>query len=153
VWQLAAGVIPAPLVAGLVLVGAAAFAAIVLLTRHVVHRLDRWAAVFAFPILCTAWEHLVSVAGTSASIAYSQIDFPPAVQIASVTGLWGVTFLVALPPAALAVAWRLRRRPEQSVWALAVPFGLCAAALRAMAAAIVIAVGVDVIRLRRRADA
>src|SRR5262245_4986804 len=128
-WQLAAGVVPAPLVAAFVLISAAAFMIMVLLTRHAVRRLGHWVAVFTYPILFTAWEYLNSIAGTSGSIANSQIDFPPAVQIAALIGSWGVTFLVALVPAAVAVAWQLRLRREQAAWALAVPFALCAAAL------------------------
>ena len=46
----------------------------------------------------------VSPHGTAGSLAYSQMDALPVVQIASVTGLWGVSFLVMAVPAAVAVA-------------------------------------------------
>jgi apolipoprotein N-acyltransferase len=126
---MAVGVIPESLIALFVVVGSAAFAAIVTLSRHVVRRLDGWLAAFAFPILWTAWEHLNSANGSSASIAYSQLDWPAAIQIAAVTGFFGVTFLVSLVPSAVAVAWWLRRRPRQRTLALAVPLGLCAVVL------------------------
>jgi apolipoprotein N-acyltransferase len=53
--------------------------------------------------------------GTFGCLAYSQTDVLPVVQLASVTGMWGISFIVSLVPAALAVMWRGLRTPRV-VW-------------------------------------
>jgi apolipoprotein N-acyltransferase len=88
------------------------FAGVVLIARFAVRRLPGWAAAFAFPAAWTSYEFLLSLVsphGTALSLAYSQTDVLPLLQIASVTGLWGVTFIVTLVPSAIAVAWSRRR--------------------------------------------
>jgi apolipoprotein N-acyltransferase len=45
-------------------------------------------------------------------LAYSQTDVPAVIQLASLTGLWGISFIVSLVPVTLAVAWRSRRKPK-----------------------------------------
>ena len=128
VLPLAAKMTPTVLLAAFLLVTSAAFAAAVLVARRVTIRLNRWPAVWAFPILWTAWEHLISLLGV-VGIAYSQVDFPPAIQIAAWAGAPGVTFVASLAPSALAVAWRLRRHRGQALLALAIPLALCAGTL------------------------
>lgn len=62
-------------------------------------------AALAFPAVWAAGEYLLSIAqphGAWLSLAYSQAGLRPVVQLASVTGVWGVTFLVVGVPAALA---------------------------------------------------
>jgi apolipoprotein N-acyltransferase len=84
------------------------FALILVAVRRVAVRTRTWYSVFAFPALYTAFEFLLmkySADGTAGSIAYSQSDFLPLAQIASVAGLYGITFLVTLIPSALAVGW------------------------------------------------
>ena len=52
----------------------------------------------AFPVSATAIDFFStngSPFGTFGAIAYSQRDFLPIMQIASITGLWGITFLVS----------------------------------------------------------
>jgi apolipoprotein N-acyltransferase len=128
VLPLAAKMVPVPLLAAFLLVTSAAFTAAVLVARRVTIRLNRWAAVWAFPIMWTAWEHFLSLLGV-VGIAYSQVDFPPAIQIAAWAGAPAVTFVVSLAPSSLAVAWRLRRHREQALRALAIPLALCAGVL------------------------
>ena len=128
VLPLATKTVPVPLLAAFLLVTSAAFSGAVLVARRVTVRLNRWAAVWVFPILWTAWEHLISLLGV-VGIAYSQVDFPPAIQLAAWTGAPGVTFAVSLVPSALAVAWRLRCRRGQALRALAIPLALCAGTL------------------------
>ena len=97
----------------------AAAAAIVLLARFVALRLHHWASLFAFPALWTGYEYLVYLArGGDAgfSLAYTQLDILPLVQIAAFTGPWGVVFLVMMAPAGLAAAWLLSDRPRQDPW-------------------------------------
>ena len=77
------------------------FAAAVLVARFAVRRLPGWASAFAFPAAWTSYKFLsslVSPHSTSLSLVYSQTDVLPLIQIASVTGLWGVTFVVTLAP-------------------------------------------------------
>lgn len=77
------------------------------------------AALFVFPAFCTAYEFLYSRAqpnGTMFNLAYSQINVLPLIQIASITGMWGITFVITLIPSAVAVAWA-RRAPSALVLA------------------------------------
>jgi apolipoprotein N-acyltransferase len=61
--------------------------------------------VFAFPAAVTALDFLLSLVsphGTIHTLAYSQTHVVALLQIASITGVWGVTFILALLPSALA---------------------------------------------------
>jgi apolipoprotein N-acyltransferase len=107
----AAEVMPLPMVVLFALIPSVVFAGAVLLARRAVQRLPAWLAVFAFPAAWTAYEFLESLAsphGTAGSIAYSQTDFLQLLQIASVTGIWGITFMLTLVPSAIAIAWARR---------------------------------------------
>jgi apolipoprotein N-acyltransferase len=75
------------------------FAAMVVLTRSLAMKTKSWYAVFVFPVLFTAFEYLLirfSPDGTALSIAYSQMNFLPLIQIASITGILGITFMITL---------------------------------------------------------
>ncbi len=88
------------------------FAVIVGLTRRVVLKTGRWYSVFAFPAFFTTFEYLFftfSYNGTYGSIAYTQAQVLPLIQLASVTGILGITFVVTFIPSALALAWHFRR--------------------------------------------
>jgi len=88
------------------------FALIMALTRRMVVKTNSWYTVFAFPVFFTAFEGLMirfSPDGTAASIAYSQSNFLPLIQIASVTGILGITFMVTFIPSALAMGWHFRK--------------------------------------------
>jgi len=87
------------------------FALIILLTRYVIIRRNSWYTIFAFPAFFTTYEYFVikfSRDGTAASLAYSQMNFLPIIQIASVTGILGITFMVTFIPSAIALAWHYR---------------------------------------------
>jgi apolipoprotein N-acyltransferase len=106
---------------------AIAFALAILTTRYAVLYFKHWSTIFVFPAVWTSYEYLLSVVsphGTAGSLAYTQIDILPLVQIVSLTGLWGVTFLLTLIPACIAVAWHLRRNKKQAVPALVIPLFL-----------------------------
>ena len=103
---------------------AAAAAVIVVLARFVALRLRHPAALLAFPALWTGYEYLVFLArrgDAGFSLAYTQVEILPLVQIAAITGPWGVVFVVMMVPAGLATAWLLRDRPRQAVVCLVVP--------------------------------
>ncbi|MGA3041280.1 MAG: nitrilase-related carbon-nitrogen hydrolase [Bryobacteraceae bacterium] len=104
-------VIPIPLAIAALAVPALIYAGAALVARYAVRRLPPWAATFAFPAAWTSYEFLfsrVSPHGTAMSLAYSQTDVLPLLQIVSITGLWGLTFIVTLVPSAIAVAWSRR---------------------------------------------
>lgn len=108
------------------------FALIILLTRRAVLKLEAWYAIFAFPALFTAFEFLLfkfSADGTSASLAYSQSNFLPVIQIASVTGILGITFIVTLVPSAIATAVCYEKKTAKRAYILLVTFVFVAAVL------------------------
>ena len=108
------------------------FALAVLLFRALARRGAAVTAILAFATTRVAYEYLlnlVSPHGTFGSLAYSQSDFLSFLQLASITGPWGMTFFVMLCPAALAIAWQLRGTPRRALRTLAVSFGALAAVL------------------------
>jgi apolipoprotein N-acyltransferase len=89
------------------------FALIMVITRRVVIKISSWISMFVFPAFFTTFEFLLmnlSSDGTAGSIAYSQSDVIPLIQIASVTGVLGITFLVTMIPSAIAVIWYYRKK-------------------------------------------
>lgn len=89
------------------------FAVGVLLFRGLLHREIVFSAVVALPAFWTVCEYLVSFAptnGTAGSLAYTQERFLPILQVASLTGPWGITFLLLLFPSAVVTGLYLRRR-------------------------------------------
>jgi apolipoprotein N-acyltransferase len=99
--------VPVPIVALAMAVPATSFAAGVALTCALARKGRPFAATLALPAAWTALEYLLSLAsphGTFGSLAYTQMDCLPVVQVAAVLGLAGVTFSLMLLPSALAVA-------------------------------------------------
>lgn len=94
------------------LLGIALQGAIVLvLWRFIGRRTGPVMSVLAYPALTVAMEFIISVTqphGTFGSLGYSQSDVLPVMQLASLFGVMGVSFLVALVSAALAEGWRRR---------------------------------------------
>jgi len=58
-------------------------------------------------------RNLTTPHGTAGSIAYTQLKFLPFLQLASITGPWGMSFLLLLFPAALAIGLHLRNSPQK----------------------------------------
>lgn len=106
------------------------FTGAVLLYRALLLRGATWIALVSIPALWTSAEYLLSLTtsgGTAGSLAYTQLQFLPILQLASVTGPWGISFAILLFPATLATAWHLRRiAPAQAR-------RICAAGLGALA--------------------
>ena len=128
--QAYAGTLPWPAIVLMMLGFGALFGFAVGRARAVQRRLPPAAALFAFPAIWTAIEFLYSLVsphGTFGSIAYSQVSFPAAIQIAALTGLYGVTFLLCLFANALALLVRGARETGAMglmVCALALAFGV-----------------------------
>lgn len=100
------------------IVPALIFAAIILLTRWIALRTRAWYACFAFPVFCCLFEYVLikqAPDGTAASIAYSQMNCLPLIQVAAFGGILGITFLVTLIPSALAFLYIFRDVKKQ--WA------------------------------------
>ncbi len=89
------------------------FAVGVLLFRVLLHRGAVFSAIIALPAFWTVCEYLASFApanGTAGSLAYTQERFLPMLQVSSVTGPWGITFLLLLFPSAVATTLYFRDR-------------------------------------------
>jgi apolipoprotein N-acyltransferase len=82
------------------------FGLIVLVFRRFVLRGQLFRAMASFPLLWVAFQYVQevrSVHSTFGNLAYTQMDFVPVLQIASLAGIWGIGFLLFLFPAAVAV--------------------------------------------------
>jgi apolipoprotein N-acyltransferase len=113
-FQYLAQVMPVAVVILILLLASGLFALTVLASRTAVLRLRPWMGALGFPLASTASEFLVSRVsphGTANSLAYSQVDFLPVLQLASLCGIWGITFLLTYVPSAIATAWH-RRAPS-----------------------------------------
>jgi apolipoprotein N-acyltransferase len=103
--------VPALALAGAYLTVGVAFALATLLFRALARRRAYWSALLAFPAFWVSFEwfrNFASPHGTAGSLAYSQLRFLPFLQLATLTGPWGMTFLLLAFSAALALAIGLR---------------------------------------------
>jgi apolipoprotein N-acyltransferase len=109
------------------------FAAAVLLFRGLVRRGRTWSALLALPAVWVSSEYARNLAtphGSAGSLAYTQLRFLPFLQLASITGPWGMTFLLLLFQSALVIAiylWPAKRWPAVRV--LCIGCGTVAAVL------------------------
>ncbi|WP_247654823.1 nitrilase-related carbon-nitrogen hydrolase [Chitinophaga varians] len=106
-------VMPLPLAVMFTLLFPLIFALQVIAARKLTLTYRHWSAVFVLPVLVTTMEYisfLTSRDGTAGSIAYTQCDFLPVVQVAALTGIQGITFLVTFFPTAVAlIIYRYQR--------------------------------------------
>jgi apolipoprotein N-acyltransferase len=109
------------------------FSAGILLFRALLRRGEVAAAVISLPALWTVFEYFSSFSaanGTAGSLAYTQLRFLPFLQLASVTGPWGMTFLLLLFPSALAAGFHVRHtKPLHAVGVVGSVFCLLAAVI------------------------
>jgi apolipoprotein N-acyltransferase len=114
-------------------VAALLFTASVLLFRALLRRGAWWSALLAFPATWVSFEYLLNLSsphGTAGSLSYSQLNFLPFLQLASVTGPWGMSFLLLLFPAALAIGVHLSHAaPKQALRIVAAGLGVIALVL------------------------
>ncbi len=118
---------PLPIVIITIVLPGVMFSLTVLISRFAALRLKPWIAVVVFPSAWTTYEYLLSLVsphGTAGSIAYSQTDFLPLIQFASLTGIWGITFVVTLVQSTVALAWHLKDSRRQMVRILALPIAM-----------------------------
>ena len=89
---------------------AVVFAAGVLLTRALAKRGAVWTAWMALPALWAGFEYVSNLTtpnGSAGATAYSQLNFLPFLQTASLAGPWGMSFVMMLFPTGLALAIHL----------------------------------------------
>lgn len=97
-----AGVVPMLIIT---LSRALVWAAMAYAVRGAAKSLPKWAAVFVFPALVAGIDQLMAATsphGTAGALAYSQMDFVPLIQIASLGGAPAITFVVTLFASAVA---------------------------------------------------
>jgi apolipoprotein N-acyltransferase len=101
---------------------AVVFTLAVLLFRALLRRGAPWSALFALPAAWVTYEWVRNFAlphGTAGSLAYTQLNFLTFLQLASVTGPWGMSFLLLLFPAAIAIGLHLRRAAPKQAFRIA----------------------------------
>jgi len=107
------------------LVSVAGVGIVVTLTRAMVQRRRHMLAIFFYPAAVAGLGTIVAAVsphGTAGSLAYSQMKFLPAIQIAALAGAAGIVFTIALFAALVAIAWHCRaERPMP--WAAYAPRG------------------------------
>jgi apolipoprotein N-acyltransferase len=105
----------------------------VLLHRALLRRGAYWSALVAFPAVWVSFEYifnLTSPHGTAVSLSYSQLNFLPMLQLASITGPWGISFLLLAFSSAIALGTHLRgTAPKQALRVVGVTVGVLAAVL------------------------
>jgi apolipoprotein N-acyltransferase len=104
--------VPPPMVFSIIVGSAVLFGLGVLLTRGLMRRGRPLTAVAALPAVWVVIEYATSVLSPNGawwSLAYTQADVLEVLQVASLTGPWGITFLVIGLPAAAAVLLAPRR--------------------------------------------
>lgn len=127
-WRYLHGVLGAPALVWIVAygLGAVVMAAAVLLFRALVRRGRVWSGLAAVPamwVTCEYVRNLVTPHGSAGSFAYTQLKFLPFLQLASVTGPWGMTFFLLLFQSAIAIGiflWGTERRVALRVVGLGV---------------------------------
>lgn len=113
--------------------GALILVAGVLLMRALERRGALWTAWIALPAVWVTFEfvrYLLWSNGSAGCIAYSQLNFLPFLQFASVAGPWGMSFVLMLFSSGLALGvhrWRTHRK--QAGRLLAATVGVLAAVL------------------------
>lgn len=95
--------------------------------RRIVLRYQSWWTIFAYPVLWVAVDTLMAALlpdGNWASLAYSQADVLPLLQVTSLFGVAGLLFVLALMPSTLAVGLVFRGGLCRAHWGYAIPLAL-----------------------------
>lgn len=97
-------------------IASAVFGLGVLFTRRFLRRGSLFLAAFAFPVYWVTCEYINAITSphsTWGNLAYTQTDFLPVIQIASVTGLWGISFVMFLFAGTVAALFSSAGKPWQ----------------------------------------
>ncbi|MBV8658071.1 MAG: hypothetical protein JO142_09650 [Burkholderiales bacterium] len=116
-----AQVMPTPLAALITIAQALLWVFVARSTRRIVLRYGAWWTVFAYPVLWVAVDTLLAAAlpdGNWGSLAYTQSDFLPLLQVAALFGVAGPLFLLTLGASGAALTLALGKRLSKR-WLLA----------------------------------
>jgi apolipoprotein N-acyltransferase len=125
-------VMPLPFVILAIVAQALLWYFLIFASRRVIVRYRAWWTVFAYPVFSVAVDTLMAALlpdGNWGSLAYSQADRLPILQIASLFGTPGLLFLLSLVPSVLAVAIAYGRSLRQGWIAYTLTALLLASAL------------------------
>jgi apolipoprotein N-acyltransferase len=125
-------VMPLPAVIVAIALQSLLWAFLILATRRLVVHSRAWWTVFVYPVLCVAVDTLMAALlpdGNWGSLAYSQGDILPILQITSLFGTSGLLFLLTLVPSALALVIAYGRSLRHGWIAFALTALLLAASL------------------------
>ena len=108
-------ILPLPVILLVIILFSLPMALVVALARKIILRcnLPPVANLFVYPVLSTSVEYLqflLSRDGTFGSIAYTQCNFLPIIQIASVTGILGISFVVSFVPSTVVLVAHYHHR-------------------------------------------
>ena len=98
--------LPRPLIIASLVIPAVLFGLGVLFVRTLIRQGLLGAAALALPVYWVTIEYLAAVSSphsTFGNLGYTQMDCLPIIQIASITGIWGIAFIVLLFAGTLAV--------------------------------------------------
>jgi apolipoprotein N-acyltransferase len=115
-WDLA---VPAEI--GLSIALAAPFLAALYVDRFLARKVTGVPATLVYPAAYTALEFLIGLSpvGTSLSIAVTQFDVLPLVQIVSVTGIWGIPFIAGWLASTVNAVWEGGFGIKKTAWPVA----------------------------------
>lgn len=109
------------------------FTAAVLLFRTLLRHGAYVTALLALPATWVSFEYIVNLtssSGTAISLAYSQLRFLPFLQLASLTGPWGMSFvLLSFSPAVAIGVYAYRNAPKRAMWLVGADFAVIVAVL------------------------
>jgi apolipoprotein N-acyltransferase len=91
--------LPLPLIAFALIMPAVVFGFGVLFTRSFLRRGSLFLAALALSVFWVAYEYLTEIGSphsTWGNLAYTQMNCLPIIQIAAITGIWGISFIVFL---------------------------------------------------------
>jgi apolipoprotein N-acyltransferase len=97
--------LPAQIIVFFLVITAVVFGLAVLFTGSFLRRGSLFLASLAFPVYWVTYEYLAestSPHSTWGNLAYTQMNCLPLIQIASITGLWGISFTIFLFAATIA---------------------------------------------------
>ena len=84
-----------------------------LVDRKLYHSLPRWIRIFSFPVLMSVYQIMIDQGpqGTWGNPVYTQYTFLPLMQIASITGIYAINFIIYWS-AAYANEWLVTRKDK-----------------------------------------